>query len=116
MGNLEERLAPNLMQGSLVEVMQEFTSDEKELPIGKLEGFKLLRRQQGKITSIDDEGNAFVGFPAAKRTVFICKSKLKNLRLATPYMERPPASPADMRAFGTLVEKQESSLVHILAE
>merc|ERR1712151_924580 len=104
---------PKFMQGSLVEVIQEFTSDEKELSIGKLEDFRLLRRQQGKITSIDDEGNAFVGFPAAKRTVFICKSKLVNLRLATPYVERPPASRADMRALGELIDKQQSNLTNI---
>jgi len=107
----------NLKPGGLVEVRADFKSAEKTIGGGKIEGTELRRGQRGKLVKIDDDGDAYVSFVDHKRTVIIAKAQLENLKCA---IARPEASgsesPADMKAYDALVDRQQAKLSSILKE
>jgi hypothetical protein len=113
---MEDTTASCFKVGNIIEVIETFTSEDKALPKGTMQGAKLLRGQRGKVQVIDNEG-AYISFPDHGRTVFVCKSHLDfKLALATVRSEKTAASPGDLKAFDSLVEKQNSRLAGILSE
>eukprot|EP00929_Paragymnodinium_shiwhaense_P040801 TRINITY_DN21248_c0_g1_i1.p1 TRINITY_DN21248_c0_g1~~TRINITY_DN21248_c0_g1_i1.p1 ORF type:complete len:328 (+),score=54.53 TRINITY_DN21248_c0_g1_i1:186-1169(+) len=112
-GSLPAGAKAQFQPGDVVEVIESFTSDEKEFALGNAAGVLLPCRHKGMVKSIDEDGEACIRFQSLGQSVYVSKHKLVNLKKA---QASSAESPGDVAAYQALVKKQEAKLGGILKE